>query len=48
MDNNGYIIIKNKLSIQEQQYGLSCMIDDKVDYTLLKSFIASLFLFNLR
>lgn len=42
--NDGYIIIKNKLSIQEQKYGLSCMIGDKINYDLLKSFIDNVFL----
>ena len=36
LNNNGYIIIKNKMSIVEQKSGLSCMINDKVNYTILK------------
>jgi hypothetical protein len=46
LNNNGYIIIKNKLSIQEQKSGLSCMNgeNEKVNYTVLKSFIDNVFL----
>ncbi len=40
---NGYVIYKKKLSIEEQTFGLSCM-KDKVDYTLLKTFIDNYFL----
>lgn len=44
LNNNGYIVIKNKMSIVEQKSGLSCMINDKVNYTVLKSFIDNIFL----
>jgi hypothetical protein len=44
LNSNGYIIIKNKMSIVEQKSGLSCMINDKVNYTVLKSFIDNVFL----
>lgn len=43
LNDNGYIIIKT-LSKGEQNYGLSCMTNDRVDYTLLKSFIDDYFL----
>jgi hypothetical protein len=43
LNDNGYIIIKT-LSREEQKYGLSCMTNDMVDYTLLKSFIDDYFL----
>jgi hypothetical protein len=44
LENNGYIIIKNKMSVNEQTHGLSCMVDDKANYTILKSFIDNVFL----
>lgn len=44
LNNNGYIIIKNKMSIVEQKSGLSCINGDKVNYTVLKTFIDNVFL----
>jgi hypothetical protein len=44
LNSNGYIIIKNKMSIVEQTSGLSCMNGNKVNYTILKSFIDNIFL----
>lgn len=40
---NGYVVYKKKISYEEQQYAISCM-NDKVDYTKLKTFIDNYFL----
>ena len=36
---DGYVILRNALSEKELEYGLSCMIDKKVEYRILKKFI---------
>ena len=36
---DGYIILRNALTENEIMYGLSCMMDKKVDYITLKKFI---------
>lgn len=41
---NGYVVYKKKLSHEEQQFGLSCIGKEKVDYSLLKTFIDNYFL----
>ena len=41
---NGYVLYKKKLSKQEQEFALSSMDKDKVDYSLLKTFIDNYFL----
>lgn len=43
MDTDGYVVYRNKISSDEQEYALSC-IGDKVDYTKLKQFIDTMFL----
>ena len=43
MDTDGYVLYRNKISLEEQEYALSC-IGNKVDYTQLKQFIDTIFL----
>ena len=43
LEQNGYVILSNKLTIDEQQLALSS-IGDKVDYTIVKQFIDESFL----
>jgi ectoine hydroxylase-related dioxygenase (phytanoyl-CoA dioxygenase family) len=41
---NGYVVYKKKLSKEEQEFALSSIQGDKVDYSLLKTFIDNYFL----
>lgn len=44
LSNDGYVLLQNQISNQELIFGLSCMKDDhKVDYTILKQFIDTIF-----
>jgi hypothetical protein len=43
METDGYVVYRNKISPEEQEFALSC-IGDKVDYTQLKRFIDTMFL----
>jgi Phytanoyl-CoA dioxygenase (PhyH) len=41
---DGYILIQNVLTEEELNYGLSCIQDNKVDYSIIKHFIDDIFL----
>jgi hypothetical protein len=39
LKNNGYVVLKNKLTEEDLNYGLNSVNDDKINYSHLKSFI---------
>ena len=40
---NGYILLPGVLTNSELEFGLTCMHDNKVDYTIMKQFIDNIF-----
>jgi hypothetical protein len=40
---DGYIILQTALSNEELDFGLSCIKDNKVDYSITKQFIDTIF-----
>jgi len=43
MDKDGYIVLRNILTEDELNNGLSCMVENKVNYKVLKKFIDEIF-----
>lgn len=43
LHNDGYILLQNALSNKELDFGLSCIKDNKVDYSITKQFIDTIF-----
>lgn len=43
LHNDGYILLQSALSNKELDFGLSCIKDNKVDYSITKQFIDTIF-----
>ena len=41
--NEGYILLTNVLTENDLEFGLSSIVDNKVDYTIMKQYIDSVF-----